>query len=164
MNWPITYPVYVANIPRPAIKMMPGTRPMVARTEGRDRIPREMVSAICEQTKLACPLSALMFAQAMYHDHRPLDPAQSPVFRASIVAILVSEGIVVVVLFSRLGMLLVVAIIATRFERLGRMLSLSDSIAHCGPHLDCDSSRYVRCDGLARVAPMEMRRPEGLCS
>lgn len=43
---PRTEPVYVARIPKPRIMITPGIRPVTASTEGRERIPREMVSAI----------------------------------------------------------------------------------------------------------------------
>jgi hypothetical protein len=33
-------------VPKPRIKIAPGTIPIVARTEGNDKIPREIVSAI----------------------------------------------------------------------------------------------------------------------
>lgn len=38
--------MYVAKIPRPAMSIMPGTRPIAASTGGKERIPRDIVSAI----------------------------------------------------------------------------------------------------------------------
>jgi hypothetical protein len=38
--------VYVATRPREMMRIIPGTNPIVARTEGRERMPSEMVSAI----------------------------------------------------------------------------------------------------------------------
>lgn len=46
LNWPKTYPVYVAKAPNPRIKMTAGTIPIRARTDGSDKIPNEIVSAI----------------------------------------------------------------------------------------------------------------------
>lgn len=36
----------MAQIPKPTIKMIPGTSPTLANTDGKERIPREIVSAI----------------------------------------------------------------------------------------------------------------------
>jgi hypothetical protein len=46
LNWPMTYPEYVAITPSPKMRRKPGTSPTVASTEGRDNMPSEIVSAI----------------------------------------------------------------------------------------------------------------------
>lgn len=43
---PITYPEYVATVPKPMIRMAPPIMPISASTDGKDKIPSEMVSAI----------------------------------------------------------------------------------------------------------------------
>jgi hypothetical protein len=59
LNWPITYPEYVAITPSPKMRRKPGTSPTVASTEGSDSMPSEIVSAIMTITRSALCLVAL---------------------------------------------------------------------------------------------------------